>query len=360
MPWWWQLAWSLLVLAMLMSTVYWALFVSRFRKVWKQRPVAHLDQVSIILVGKNSEAQYRIWHERIRQHDWAAKLPIIMVDDQSSDRSAQAILDLEKEDVLVHPVIVPESERFDGTTKLAYTLGIKACRTEYAVVAHLRHHPPHEIEGWVRAMAAPLEQGAVASWSWRQWPEDQGWKRARHMMSFFRATKRQLIAQSPTGLVAASFGLRIQAFFEVNGFLSHMHLNGGTIEFLLRDLAQVGRVDPVMSKDAQLEGRYHVSQDPRVRRERQGRERMAKTMACWRQWVMLSSALLLFVVPVNHVTPHDGIIWLWYGALLTLPLMFIASWVTWSIFITRYYHWSMLLWFPVIWARNLFRNIIPS
>lgn len=359
MPWWWQLMLPLLTVLIVASIVQWLVFIVRFRTIWRQRPVAHLDQVSLILVGKNSEAQYGIWHERLRQCEWAEKMRIIMVDDQSTDRSAQAILDLEKVDMMVHPVIVPLSERFDGTTKLAYTLGIKACRTEFAVIAHLRHHPPHDMEGWVRAMAAPLEQGAVASWSWRQWPEDQGWKRAKHMMKFFQAAKRQLVAKSPTGLVASSFGLRTQAFFEVNGFLSHMHLNGGTIEFLLRDLAQIGPVVPVMQADAQLEGRYHVSQDPRVRRERHGRERISRTMTAWRHAVMLVCAGLLVVLSWSHAS-SEVMMWFGRGTILAVPVLFLGSWVTWSIFIIRYYHGSMLLWYPLIVVQSLFRNLIPS
>ena len=79
----------------------------------------------------------------------------------------------------------------------------------------------------------------------------------------------------PTGMVPVNFAFEIARFFEVKGYLSNMHLDGGEAEFLLADIAAHGQVIPVIHPHAILQRPWLERKDAKMRAHRSALERFA-------------------------------------------------------------------------------------
>ena len=342
------------------SVITLALLLAQFKSIialwpsWRQNTLTPTSDMTLVLLGKDAADHVKPWIEALQSHPHTQNTPGIVVDDQSQGQTRQALDQLIKAYPHMHAVHVPPSVRFQDSSKLAYTLGFKACTTRYAVCVNLQFQPPEQLNQWLSTMMEPLGGRVLASWTWSQ---SLGVLMLRfdHAMEHLHAARRQVNAGRATGLKASAFAIDVKSFFQVKGFLSHMHLDGGTIEFLMNDLAKLGQVRPVLAKNMALLPRFELPMDVRVHKHRKWKERNGLKIAGILQAIHLLLWTLLIAKPLYDVGfqgPIDRFL-LISGSLTILPLL--NAYTLSMIWCASDHSWTMGLLSPLYWIKTLLR-----
>jgi len=349
------LVFSMITLILLLTQLR---FIIALWPSWRQNALRPSPDMSLVLLGKDAADHMKPWLDALQSHPLTEKMPVIVVDDQSQGHSKQALEQLIKAHPHMHAVHVPPSVRFQDSSKLAYTLGFKACTTRYAVCVNLQFHPPEQLNQWLSTLMQPLGGRVRASWVWSQSLGGYG-SQLGHAMAHMQTARRQVTAGHATGLKASAFAIDVKSFFQVKGFLSHMHLDGGTIEFLMNDLAQLGQVKPVLAKNMALLPRFELPLDVRVRKHRKWKERNSPKIARILQGTHLLLWTLLIAKPLadnGFQGPIDRFL-LIGGTLAILP--WLNAYTLSMIWCASDHSWSMGLLSPLHWIKTLLR-IRPS
>ena len=239
------------------------------------------SECSLMIVGRHDAEGFERW-----VHAAFAHLPeaeILAVDNQSEDDTANALEALKRQYPSLTVVTLPASERFWSTRKLALTLAVKAAHRTYSLWVDTRCEVPADLQQWQRALTSPLRRGkAIASFAPVVAPRSASFRaraeslavnvwahlRARPLLPALKAVKT-------TGMVPVNFAFKTQGFFDIKGYLTSMHLDGGEAEFLLNDLVAQGAVVPVAQPSAFLTRPWLPQHDPKMRAHREGSERFA-------------------------------------------------------------------------------------
>lgn len=239
------------------------------------------SECSLMIVGRHDAEGFERW-----VHAAFAHLPeaeILAVDNQSEDDTANTLEALKRQYPSLTVVTLPASERFWSTRKLALTLAVKAAHRTYSLWVDTRCEVPSDLQQWQRALTSPLRRGkAIASFAPVVAPRSAFFRaraeslavnvwahlRARPLLPALKAVKT-------TGMVPVNFAFKTQSFFDIKGYLTSMHLDGGEAEFLLNDLVPQGAVVPVAQPSAFLTRPWLPQNDPKMRAHREGSERFA-------------------------------------------------------------------------------------
>lgn len=239
------------------------------------------SECSLMIVGRHDAEGFERW-----VHAAFSQLPeaeILAVDNQSEDDTANALEALKRQYPSLTVVTLPASERFWSTRKLALTLAVKAAHRSHSIWVDTRCEVPSDLGSWQRALTSPLRRGkAIASFAPVVAPRSASFRaraeslavnvwahlRARPLLPALKAVKT-------TGMVPVNFAFKTQGFFDIKGYLTSMHLDGGEAEFLLNDLVPQGAVVPVAQPSAFLARPWLPQHDPKMRAHREGSERFA-------------------------------------------------------------------------------------
>ena len=239
------------------------------------------SECSLMIVGRHDAEGFERWVHAAFTHLPDAE--ILAVDNQSEDDTANTLEALKRQYPSLIVVTLPASERFWSTRKLALTLAVKAAHRPYSLWVDTRCEVPSDMAQWQRALTSPLRRGkAIASFapvvaprtaSFRERVESlavNAWAhvRARPLFPALKAVKT-------TGMGPVNFAFKTQGFFDIKGYLTSMHLDGGEAEFLLNDLVPQGAVVPVPQSSAFLTRPWLPQHDPKMRAHREGSERFA-------------------------------------------------------------------------------------
>jgi hypothetical protein len=236
---------------------------------------------TLMVVGRHDAEGFERWI-----HAAYAQLPeaeIMAVDNQSEDDTANTLEALKRQYPSLIVVTLPASERFWSTRKLALTLAVKAAHRTHSIWVDTRCEVPADMGAWQRALTSPLRRGkAVASFAPVVAPRSASWKdRAEAMAANVWAHLRArplfpaIKTVKTTGMVPVNIAFKTQGFFDIKGYLTSMHLDGGEAEFLLNDLTTVGPVVPVAQASAYLTRPWLPQKDPKMRAHRTGQERFS-------------------------------------------------------------------------------------
>ena len=236
---------------------------------------------TLMVVGRHDAEGFERWiHAAFAQMPQAE---IMAVDNQSEDDTANALEALKRQYPTLTVVTLPSSERFWSTRKLALTLAVKAAHRPYSVWVDTRCEVPADMVAWQKALTSPLRRGkAVAAFAPVVAPRtasfhDRAEAMAANVWAHLRARPLlpALKTAKTTGMIPVNFAFQTQSFFDIKGYLTSMHLDGGEAEFLLNDLASQGAVVPVPQPPAYLVRPWLPQKDPKMRAHRSGQERFA-------------------------------------------------------------------------------------
>lgn len=249
------------------------------------------EETTLLLVGRNDPEGFEKWIRACTSE--MIQLELIAIDNQSEDETANELEALKRELAALKVVTLPASERFWGTRKLALTLGVKASTRPYCIWVDTRCEVPENLTAWHRGLTSPLRRGnALASFAPVLTPKasplrDRIQAFSHNIWAQIRAQPLapSLIAARMTGMIPVNFAFKTDSFFEVKGYITSMHLDGGEAEFLLNDIRGIGNVVPVSHSSAYLVRPWVYRADPKMNQHRTKWERLA--------WVRHGMLLLL-------------------------------------------------------------------
>lgn len=250
---------------------------------WKKAPGQGVapESCSIMIVGRHDSEGFERWiHAAMEAFPHSE---ILAVDNQSEDETPNALEALKRKYPRLVVVTIPTSERFWSTRKLALTLAVKAAHGTHALWVDTACTVPTDLQAWQRSLTAPMRRGkVVATFAPVTLPPASPLPQriqalGRNAWAAMRCSLRMpLLANGiPTGMVPVNFAFEIARFFEVKGYLSNMHLDGGEAEFLLADIAAHGQIVPVVHPHALLQRPWLERKDAKMRAHRSALERFA-------------------------------------------------------------------------------------
>lgn len=351
---------SVLACAVFLQLFFW---MGVFSKVaWASKKGAdtpsELPPLSLLADGRNAEELFPKLLECWNEQEYANQVDWVAINNQSVDETEQVLDALRVRYPQMHQVLVPKSERFYDSKKFPITLGIKAAKTDAVLLTHAEARPVSN--QWAARMAAPLADpnvhlvlGAVrmesgAGW----WAQTVRFAHAFRQLEYLSWAKWDLVLSGD----GANLAYQRSLFFELKGFLSHMHLNSGEDDLFVNEAAPHARVLVVLHPQAQVTVPIPSNKDRWKRTLRdQAQARSAyrpSTLAAlqlhsWVQWLFALSALgtaaLIPLVPnwwiywlalVGGRTVLVWIQWALAGRFLALgglvALFPVLEWVYWT------------------------------
>ena len=147
----------LLVLLFLLRWIDWA--AARRVVAAPTADAAELPRISIIVPCFNAARALEVSIPQMLQQDYP-DFQIILVNENSEDDTADVIKRLAQSDPRVRHTYVPDTSRSIEPRKLALTLGIKAARSEWVVIADPDAQPVSR--SWLRTLATRCTEAADA------------------------------------------------------------------------------------------------------------------------------------------------------------------------------------------------------
>ena len=331
----------LLVLLFLLRWIDWV--AARRVMAAPTADAAELPRISIIVPCFNAARALETGIPQMLQQDYP-DFQIILVNENSEDDTADVIKRLAQSDPRVRHTYVPDTSRSIEPRKLALTLGIKAARSEWVVIADPDAQPVSR--SWLRTLAVRCTETADTVLSLCLVRDDDDEPRAALRRASYECLAEQLRLAAaarrgnPIGWLPANVCMRKTWFLANDGFTDSLTLPFGEETLLLAAHATRERTAVCLDRAAALTlpapsrralAMEHVKAcETGHRAGRRARlYRLRETAAAW-------THLLALLVPVAYLAlrlavdlfhnaytaaalAHDIIVFLLTAALLLLP-----------------------------------------
>jgi len=268
---------------------------------WKPNVPGKLTpaEIALIIVGRNDSFGFEHWVKEASGID--KNIEIIILDDQSEIETLSVLEALSEKNNQIHLVKIPINQKFWNSRKLAITLALKSTNRPKIVIVDTDCFIPKDPLRWLTQLTEPLNNGAIASFAPVNADLNQNLTRRLHsagvnMWAVIRAIRifNFSSTQKTTGMHSVNFAFYRSHFFDVNGFLSSMHIDKGEGEFLFNDISRFGEIVPVLDPLASLGKKYKLYSKKERKAHRHNSERMFIFIPMFLLFVMDIMGLLLF------------------------------------------------------------------
>ena len=268
---------------------------------WKPNVPGKLTpaEIALIIVGRNDSFGFEHWVKEASGID--KNIEIISLDDQSEIETLSVLEALSEKNNQIHLVKTPINQKFWNSRKLAITLALKSTNRPKIVIVDTDCFIPKDPLRWLTQLTEPLNNGAIASFAPVNADLNQNLTRRLHsagvnMWAVIRAIRifNFSSTQKTTGMHSVNFAFYRSHFFDVNGFLSSMHIDKGEGEFLFNDISRFGEIVPVLDPLASLGKKYKLYSKKERKAHRHNSERMFIFIPMFLLFVMDIMGLLLF------------------------------------------------------------------
>jgi len=161
---------------------------------------------------------------------------VIVVDESSTDETADALKQLKAEHSNLYTTYIPESSHYLSRRKLALTLGIKAAKNKWVILMNIDCRP--KSEKWLECLASYLNDDHDAVCPFTSYSDDApSYYNYRRIMNWYRQGQR------PYRHDGICIAINKQAFMERNGFLKNLRFLRGEYDFIVNESANACRLN---------------------------------------------------------------------------------------------------------------------
>lgn len=208
-----------------------------------------VSSVSVVVVSDNNASELATNLPVYLSQDYPAGYEVIVVVDRDEDGTGD-VLKTFAGNPLLYTTFVPDSSRYMSRRKLAVTLGVKAAKNEWILLADAAARPASP--QWIARMTASCRDGVDMVMGYSCFADETC--DFKKLYRFHRAYSLLHEAQSGRayGLVGCNLMFRKSMFMDGNGFLGNLKYLRGEYEFMVNKYSDGGNVAVEASRDSYI------------------------------------------------------------------------------------------------------------
>ena len=217
---------------------YYLIVFGKFAYAKVQKSTPKKIPISVIVCAKNESENVTKNVPILAAQDYP-DFEIVMINDASSDDTLDLLEAFEKEIPKLHVVKVENIEAFWGNKKFALTLGIKAAKKEYLLHTDADCYPVHK--DWIKEMSSQFTLHKTFVLGYGAYEKIAGSFLNKIIRFETMLTAVQYFSWAKMGHpymgVGRNLAYKKEEFFNVNGFIDHMHVRSGDDDLFINQAA---------------------------------------------------------------------------------------------------------------------------
>jgi glycosyltransferase involved in cell wall biosynthesis len=216
-------------------------FITVFSKIAFYKPQNKQGKdllVSIIVCAKNEAENLKTFLPAIINQNYP-NFEIVLINDASHDNSLMVMESFASKHNNIKIVDVKNNEAFWANKKYALTLGIKAAKNPYLLFTDADCIP--NSENWIREMCAQFDNSKAIVLGYGAYNKIKGSFLNKIIRFETLLTAMQYLSFARLGNPYMGVGRNLaytkEAFFNANGFMSHMHIKSGDDDLFVNQIA---------------------------------------------------------------------------------------------------------------------------
>jgi glycosyltransferase involved in cell wall biosynthesis len=206
--------------------------------------------ISVIVCAKNEAVNLNNFLPSILDQEYA-DFEVVLINDASSDETLEVMESFQKKHNNIKIVNVENIEAFWGNKKYALTLGIKAAKNENLLFTDADCKPVSS--KWIYDMSQNFNANKTIVLGYGKY------KKEKSLINLFVRFETLLTAiqyfsyakiGSPYMAVGRNLAYNRSEFFNVKGFINHMHIKSGDDDLFIQDAANKENTTIATSKDS--------------------------------------------------------------------------------------------------------------
>ena len=210
-------------------------------------PEIHL---SVILTVHDNAPELERHLPLLLEQEYAAGYEVIVVDESSTDDTADVLKRLKARYPHLYTTFIPESSHYLSRRKLALTIGVKAAKNEWLLFTDADCHP--ESPQWLRAMASHCTDDVDIVTGYCGYDSDAPayWRYERLLTACYQM--RRTLRGTAYRYEGHNLAIRKSVFLQHNGFLSNLKYLRGEYDLMVNEYAEKGRTAIAQMPEARI------------------------------------------------------------------------------------------------------------
>lgn len=240
-----------LVVFTVIQIIYYLVFSSFLSKDKKSKLDREVVPVSVIICAKNEAKNLQQFLPSILNQKYS-DFEVILINDASSDDTLEVMESFEKENKKIRIINVENVETFWGNKKYALTLGIKAAEHDHLLFTDADCAPVSE--DWIATMSLKFNKKKTIVLGYGKYTKEKSFVnllvRFETLLTAIQYLSYAKIG-SPYMAVGRNLAYHRDEFFNVKGFINHMHIKSGDDDLFIQDAANKENTVICIDKDSQ-------------------------------------------------------------------------------------------------------------
>ncbi|WP_405607454.1 glycosyltransferase [Polaribacter sp. Asnod1-A03] len=230
--------------------IYYLVFSSFLFDKKKKRNSSLNESISVIICAKNEAKNLQSFLPSIIKQEYS-NFEIVLINDASYDETLGVMESFEKEHENIKIVNVENTEAFWGNKKYALTLGIKAAKYDHLLFTDADCKPISK--HWISKMSENFSKEKTIVLGYGKY------KQENKLVNLFVRFETLLTAiqyfsyaklGSPYMAVGRNLAYNRNEFFNIKGFINHMHIRSGDDDLFIQDAANKKNTTYALSKNS--------------------------------------------------------------------------------------------------------------
>ena len=200
-----------------------------------ERKADELPGFSVVITTHDNARELEENLPAFLRQDYPGAFEVIVVEETSTDETADALKRMKMEFPHLYTTFVPDSSRYMSRRKLALTLGVKAAKHEWVVFTDINCQPAGE--QWLQTLAKYADEDSDLICGYTNYADDstsyQRFERLQQALYQMRKAQRGT-AYAYNG---NNLAFRKSLFLEHNGFLGNLMYLRGEYDFMVNEYA---------------------------------------------------------------------------------------------------------------------------
>jgi glycosyltransferase involved in cell wall biosynthesis len=239
------------VVAVVIQVIYFLFFFGKFAFLKELKKVPHSFPISVLICAKNEAENLKKFLPSVLEQDYS-NFQIVLINDASYDDTFEVMEEFAHKHSNIKLVNVVNNEAFWANKKYALTLGIKAAKHNHLLFTDADCKPLSK--HWITEMSACFTEEKSIVLGYGSYSKIK--KSFLNKVIRFETllTAIQYFSFAKLGIpymgVGRNLAYKKEAFFNANGFMSHMYIRSGDDDLFINQIATPQNTEICFSEDS--------------------------------------------------------------------------------------------------------------